>query len=99
MQNHSLSCRLSCFFPFDPIFLNFIKQAPVLNLEGFPDPRRKLDCVANQPALLAEFQVDVVLIVLALDVGHVDGNQDISGLLLQAKKGQDDGGEIRRLLG
>lgn len=72
------------------------EQSPVLYLERRPDARRVLDGVANQLALLAQLEVDVLLVVLALDVWDVDGDKDVCLLLLQAQQCHDDSGEVGR---
>lgn len=56
-----------------------------------------LDGVADEPALLAQLEVDVILVVLALDVWHVDGDEDVRRLLLQPQQRQDNGREVRRV--
>jgi len=58
-----------------------------------------LDGITNQLALLAERQVDLVLVVLALDVRHVDGDEDVRVLLLEPDQRQDQRGEVGRRLG
>ena len=84
--------RLSrCSF-FKPLVLT--KETPVLDLERRPDARRVLDSVANQLTLLAQLEVDVLLIVLALDVRDVDSDEDVRLLLLEAQQRHDDGGEV-----
>ena len=71
------------------------KEAPVLDLEGAPDAGGVLDGVADELALLPELQVHFVLVVLSLDVRHVDRDEDVRLLLLQAQKRHDEGGEVR----
>lgn len=44
--------------------------------------------------MLAKLKVDISLVVFALDVGDVDGDEDIRLLLLEAEEGHDDGGEV-----
>lgn len=73
---------------------NFIEQTPVVYPERLPDLSGVLDGVANEPALLAQLEVDVVLVVLTLDVRHVDGDEDVRRLLLQPQQRQDDGREV-----
>lgn len=76
--------------------LNLLKQPPVLDGEGLPYARGVVDGVSDQLALLPELQVDVVLVVLAADVRHVDGDEEVGLLVLEAHEGQDYGGEVGR---
>jgi hypothetical protein len=76
--------------------LDLLEQAPVLDLESLPDDSGVVDGVLNQLSLLADLQVDVLLVVLALDVRHVDGDQDVRVLGLQPHQVQHDGCEVRR---
>lgn len=54
-----------------------VEQLPVLHLKGGPYLGGVLDRVADQLALLPEREVDLLLVVLALDVRHVDGDEDV----------------------
>jgi hypothetical protein len=76
--------------------LNLIKKPPILDLKRLPHPRRILHRILNQPALPAQLQIDILLRVLAADVRHVDGDQDVGALLLQPDQVQHDGGEVGR---
>lgn len=82
------------FLPAETSPLDLPEQRPVLNLEALPDARGVVDGVADELSLLAELEVDVLLVVLALDVGHVDGDEDVGRVALEAQKGEDDGGEV-----
>lgn len=81
-------------FHFEPPNLNLLEQIPILDLEALPDLGGVVDGVADEAALLPQLQVDVLLVVLALDVRHVDGDEDVGQLALEAHQRQDDGREI-----
>jgi hypothetical protein len=71
-------------FPSLPLTnLNLIKKTPILNLESLPNPRRMLHRILNQLPLFPQLQIDIVLRILALDMRHVNRDQDIRVLFLQ----------------
>lgn len=70
------------------------EQTPVLNLERGPDARRILDSIADELALTTELKVNVFFVVLSLDMGHVDGDEDVSLDLFEAQESHYDGGEV-----
>ena len=76
--------------------LQLIKQPPALHLKCRPDPGRVLDRIPNQLSLLAQRQVHLLLIVLALDVRHVDGDEDVALLLLEPYQREDQRREVGR---
>lgn len=75
---------------------NIVEETPVLDLKRLPDLRRILHRVLNQLPLQPNLQIDLLDRVLALDMRHVDANQDIRALLLQSDQIQHDGGEVWR---
>lgn len=72
------------------------KQAPVLDLKRRPDASRVLDGSTNQLSLTSQLEVNVLLVVLALDMRHVDGDEDVCLKLLKSQKCEDDGGKVGR---
>lgn len=50
--------------------------------------------ITNELSLLAKLKINLLLIVLALDVRHVDGDEYISLAALEAQKGHDNGSEV-----
>lgn len=96
ISNSSIPNHLFHNSQFPISYSRLAKQTPILNLERRPDAGRVLDGVADELALAAELQVDLVLVVLALDVGHVDGDEDVRLLLLESQERQDDGGKVGR---
>lgn len=70
------------------------KQSPVLDLEALPDPSRELHGVTNELALLSELEIDIILVVLALDVRHIDGDKDVGVEFLETEEGHDQGREV-----
>lgn len=74
--------------------LNHIKELPVLNFECLPDLGGILDRIPDQLALLAQSQINLVLIILALDMRHVDRYQYIRRQLLYPQQRQDQSCEI-----
>lgn len=70
------------------------KQAPVLDLKRRPDTGRILNGIANELSLTSELEIDIVLVVLALDVGHVDGDEDVGLNFFEAQEGKCDGCEV-----
>lgn len=70
------------------------KQAPVLDLKRRPDAGRILNGIANELSLTSELEIDIVLVVLALDVGHVDGDEDVGLKFFEAQEGKCDGCEV-----
>jgi hypothetical protein len=67
----------------DALALYLSEQLPVLDLERLPYLGRKVDRVPNQLSLPTHLQIDILLVVLALDMRDVDGDQDVRLLLLQ----------------
>lgn len=59
------------------------EQAPVLYFERPPDPSRVLHGVSDKFALLAQLEVNVFLVVLALDVRHVYGDEYVGLVALE----------------
>lgn len=76
--------------------LDLLEQPPVLDGKRLPYARGIVDCVPDELPLLPELQVDVVLVVLAVDMRHVDSDEDVGLLLLEAHEGQDYGSEVGR---
>jgi hypothetical protein len=62
---------------------DLVKQIPVLNLERLPYLRRVLNSIFNHLSLLPKLQIDLFLIIISLDVGDIDGNQNICGLFFE----------------
>lgn len=95
-----VACFLLPSSTFDKVqslqILSLIKQTPILDLERLPNLGRELDRITNQLALLAQFQVHVLLVVLALDVRDVDGNEYIGIFLFEPHERQDDGRKVGR---
>lgn len=73
---------------------NIVKHAPVFNLERLPNPRGALNSIFNHFSLLAKLQIDVVFVVLSLNMGHINGDQDICRLFLQPDKTQHNSCEV-----
>ena len=73
-----------------------VEQTPVLNLKRVPYLGGILDSISDQLALFSQCQVHLLLVVFALDVRHVDGDQDVRLLLLQSQKREDNGREVGR---
>jgi hypothetical protein len=76
--------------------LHLIEQIPIFDLEATPNFRRILNGIPDQLSLLPERQVDLVLIILSLDVRHVDGDEDVRRLLFEPHKCQEKRCEVRR---
>lgn len=76
---------------------NFIEKSPILDLKTLPNLRSILHTLLNQLSLLTNLHIDFLSRVLSLDMRHVNRDQDISTLLLQADQGQDYRREIRVL--
>jgi len=76
--------------------LHLIEQIPIFDLEATPNFCRILDGIPDQLSLLPERQVDFVLIILSLDVRHVDGDEDVRRLLFEPHKCQEERCEVRR---
>lgn len=55
-----------------------------------------LDRIPNELSLLPHLQIDLVLVVRALNVRHVDGDQDVGLFALEPQEGQDQGGKVGR---
>ena len=70
------------------------EQSPVLNFQGLPDVGSVIDSIANELSLFAQLEIDIFLVVFALDVGHVDGDEDICLVLFEAQEGHDNGSEV-----
>lgn len=63
---------------------NLVEEIPVPNLECLPYFRRIVDGVSYQLALLTQLEIDLLLVVLAFDMRHVYGDEDVCRLLLEA---------------
>ena len=77
--------------------LNLIEQSPILNLKSLPDPRRILDSILNQLALLTNLHIDLLLCIFAFDMWHINCDQDISSITLKSDQREYYGREIRAL--
>lgn len=75
---------------------DLVEQIPVPDLEGCPDLGSIFYCISDQLALLAQRKVDLVFVVLALDVRHIDSDQYVCRRLLESQQREDEGREVRR---
>lgn len=77
--------------------LNLIKQTPILNLKSLPNPRCILNCILNQLPLLPNLHIDLLLRILALDMRHINRDQDVRAIVLQPYQSEQYSREIRVL--
>ncbi len=77
--------------------LNLIKQTPILDLKRLPNPRRILNRILNQLSLLANLHIDLLRRILALDMRHINRDQDIRPIMLQPDQREHYRREIRAL--
>lgn len=75
---------------------NLIEKPPILNLKRLPTPRRELHRIPNQPPLLPQLQIDILLVVFPADMRHVDRDEDVGALFLEPDQVEHYGGEIGR---
>jgi len=79
-----------------PITSHLVEEVPVLDYEGLPYPRGIFDGVSDKPTLFSQLKIDIFLVIFALDVRDIDGDEDIGRLLFKAEKCQNYGREVRR---
>jgi hypothetical protein len=77
--------------------LNLVEKSPILNLKRLPDPRRILNRILNQLPLLPNLHIDLLLRILALDMRHINRDQDVRAIALQPDQSEHDCCEIRVL--
>lgn len=92
MQNSTMGVGPSALFD----QLDLLKQPPIFNFQGIPNPRRILHGLANEHSLLPKLQIDLSLHILTLNMGNVNRDGYVCRLLLEAHKREDDSGKIRR---
>lgn len=78
------------------MILRFTKQSPVLDLEALPNASGVFHSVADKLPLLSQLEIDLLLVVLTLDMGYIDGDEDICVEFLKAEQGHDEGREVWR---
>ena len=76
---------------------NITEEGPVFDLKWLPNLGWDLHSILNELSLLSKLEINFCLSIFSLDMGDVDGDDDISDLLLKPNKIQHNSSEIWRL--